>query len=480
MTHAFPQTPDFIVHNEPVRIECDIYDLIVEGKIPEEINGVWYRSIPDPQYPSKEGNDVFISGDGMVGAFYFENGHVDYKCRYVMTERLKNDRAARRSLYGVYRNPFTDDASVQGKGRGVANTTPVYHGGKLLALKEDSLAWELDPITLETIGEFDYEGKLKSKTMSAHTRLDPETGELFVFGYEASGLASTDVSYWIVDKEGQLKNEQWFKVPYCAMMHDFVVTKEHVLFPVFPTVCELERLKAGGSHWGWDSSKNSFVGIMPRYGDVSEMRWFEGPPAFSYHMMNAYTDHNMVHMDLCVADVNVFPFVQEAAGIKINPAQTNGRLARWSFDMAGNSDTWTETILGPDGEMPRIAEKDFMKDYEIAYYANFMIQNGRPIISGPVHAGFNTASRINIKTGEIKSFSAPDVTLQEPVHVTSKQSGHEGYIIIVGEIFEKDRSDVYIFEAEKIDAGPIATIKMPLRLRDAVHGNWVPAEQLKR
>jgi len=235
-----------------------------------------------------------------------------------------------------------------------------------------------------------------------------------------------------------------------------------------------------GSHWAWDSSKNSFVGIMPRYGDVSEMRWFEGPPAFSYHMMNAYTDHNMVHMDLCVADVNVFPFVQEAAGIKINPAQTNGRLARWSFDMASDSDTWTETILGPDGEMPRIAEKDFMKDYEIAYYANFIIQNGRPIISGPVHAGFNTASRININTGEIKSFSAPDVTLQEPVHVTSKQPGHEGYIIIVGEIFEKDRSDVYIFEAEKIDAGPIATIKIPLRLRDAVHGNWVPAEQLKR
>jgi carotenoid cleavage dioxygenase len=53
MTHAFPQTPDYIGHNEPVRIECDIYDLIVEGDIPKEINGVWYRSIPDPQYPSR-------------------------------------------------------------------------------------------------------------------------------------------------------------------------------------------------------------------------------------------------------------------------------------------------------------------------------------------------------------------------------------------------------------------------------------------
>lgn len=479
MTHAFPQIPDFIGHNEPVRIECDIYDLIVEGEIPAEINGIWYRSIPDPQYPPKDGTDVFISGDGMVSAFYFADGHVDYKCRYVMTERLKNDRAARRSLYGKYRNPFTDDPSVQGKGRGVANTTPVYHGDKLLAIKEDSRPWELDPLTLETVGEYDYKGKLKSETMSAHTRLDPDTGELYFYGYEAGGLATTDVSYCIADKDGNLVSEQWFQVPYCAMMHDFAITKEHAIFPVFPTVCDLDRLKDGGSHWAWDSSKKSHIGIMPRNGDVSEMRWFEGPPAFSYHMANAFTEGNLVHMDLCVADINVFPFVQEAAGIKVNPSELNGRFARWTFDMDGDSNTWTETILGPDGEMPRIAEKDFLQDYDILYYAQFLIQNGRPIISGPVLTGFNTCSRLNIKTGDMQSFSAPDVTLQEPVHIPSSQEGHEGYVAIVGELFEKDRCEVYLFEAAHIDKGPIATIKMPLRLRDAVHGNWVPGDRLR-
>lgn len=478
MTHPFPQTPDFIGHNEPVRIECDIYDLIVEGEIPAEINGVWFRSIADPQYPSKEGNDIFISGDGMVGAFYFENGHVDYKCRYVMTERLKNDRAARRSLYGRYRNPFTDDPSVQGKGRGVANTTPVFHGGRLLTLKEDSRGWELDPVTLETIGEFDYDGALNSETMTAHTRLDPETGELYSFGYEARGLATTDVSYWKADKHGKLHNEQWFKVPYCAMMHDFAVTRKHAIFPVFPTVCELDRLKEGGSHWAWDVSKKSHVGIMPRDGDVSEMRWFEGPPAFSYHMVNAFTEGNKVHMDLCVTDVNVFPFVQEAAGIQMKPSELNGRLARWTFDLDDDSNTWTETILGPDGDMPRVAEKDFMQDYEIAYYAQFLIQNGPPIVSGPVYAGFNTATRINVKTGETKSFSLPDVTFQEPVHIPSSQDGHEGYLAIVGELKDKDRCDVYLFNAETLDEGPIATIRMPLRLRDAVHGNWVQADAI--
>jgi len=480
MTHAFPQTPDYIGHNEPVRIECDIFDLIVEGEIPKEINGVWYRSIPDPQYPPKEGTDIFISGDGMVSGFFFEDGHVDYKCRYVMTERLRNDRAARLSLYGRYRNPFTDDPSVQDKDRGVANTTPVFHGGKLLALKEDSLGWELDPATLETIGQYNFDGKLKSQTMTAHTRLDPETGELFWFGYEAGGLATTDVAYWKADKDGKLVNEQWFQVPYCAMMHDFQVTKEHAIFPVFPTVCDMDTLKQGGSHWAWDASKKTHVGIMPRDGDVSEMRWFEGPPAFSYHMMNAFTEGNLVHMDLCVADINVFPFVQEAAGIKVNPSQLNGRLARWTFDLDGDSNTWTETVLGPDGEMPRIAHKDFMKDYEIGYYAQFLIENGRPIVSGPVFAGFNTVTRINVKTGETQSFSLPEVTFQEPVHISSSQDGHEGYIAVVGELFEKDRCEVYLFNAAEIAKGPIATIKMPLRLRDAVHGNWVEGATLEQ
>jgi carotenoid cleavage dioxygenase len=130
--------------------------------------------------------------------------------------------------------------------------------------------------------------------------------------------------------------------------------------------------------------------------------------------------------------------------------------------------------------MPRIAEKDFMLDYEIGYYARFLIENGLPIVSGPVFAGFNTVTRINIKTGDTQSFSLPEVTFQEPVHIMSKNPGHEGYIAVVGELFEKDRCEVYLFNAAAIDKGPIATLKMPLRLRDAVHGNWVPADALRR
>lgn len=483
MAKPFPNTMDFAGWNAPSRIECDIYDLVTEGSVPEEINGSWYRSIPDPQYSPMLGDDTFLSGDGMVSLFRFENGHVDFKMRYIQTERWKAERAARRSLYGKYRNPFTDDPSVQGKPRNVNNTTPIYHGGKLLALKEDSHAMEMDPRTLETIGEWDYDGKLKSQTMTAHTRLAPDSGDLYFFGYEAGGLVTKDVSFCVADKKGNLTREEWFEAPYVALMHDFAVTREHVIFPVFPITADLNRMKAGGHHWVFEQDKESFVGILPRDAHVKHMRWFRGPARSSFHFMNAYSEGNRVHMYFGVSKVPPFPFMQEASGIHSRPDQVRIGFVRWTFDLSKPGDTWEETIIGPSGDMPRTAIKDQMKDFDIGYYQTFdprnAPQNGPPPIAGPVGAGFNTIVRMEVKTGKYTTLSlGPTVTVQEHIHIPSKQPGHEGYLAFVCDMHDRQLSEVAIVEAEHIEKGPIARIKVPFRLRVQVHGNWVPAEEL--
>ncbi len=336
MTAPFPQTMDYSGHNLPSRIECDIYDLVVEGNLPPEIRGIWYQSVPDPQYPPKLGKDTFLSGDGMVRSFTFDGeGHVDFKQRYIRTERWLLEHQARKALFGAYRNPFTDDPSVAGKRRGAANTTPFFHGGRLLAFKEDSPPWEVDPLTLETVGEWTFGGKLRSQTVTAHPRLDPATGEMHYFGYEATGLATSDVSYFVTNAKGELIREEFFKVPYCALMHDFVVTKEHVVFPGFPIVADLERMKAGGDHWGWDATKESFIGIMPRKGKVSDMRWFRARACSVFHFINGHSEGDKVHVDMCVSDVPAFEFMREAGGLHIPQYQVGGGLVRWTFDMAG-------------------------------------------------------------------------------------------------------------------------------------------------
>jgi carotenoid cleavage dioxygenase len=479
MTDAFPAMMDFSGYNAPSRIECDVYDLVVEGELPAEIEGSWYQTVPDPQYPPMLGTDTYLSGDGMVRMLRFGGGHVDLKQRYIQSERLKNERAARRSLHGLYRNPYTDDPSVRGKSRAVYNTTPIFHGGRLLALKEDSHAMELDPHTLATLGEWDFAGKLRSQTMTAHPRLDPGSGELLFFGYEASGLASRDVAFCVADREGRLTREEWFEVPYCALMHDFAVTREHVIFPVFPTTASLERMKAGGPHWIFEPDKPSFVGIMPREGTVKDLRWFRGPSCSAFHFMNAHTEGSRVHLDFGYGKVSPFPFIREASKIEVKPEEMGGRYVRWSFNLARPGESWEEYEIGPAGDMPRIATRDMLVDYEIGYYQTFDPSVAPPLIAGPVGAGFNTILRLEVKTGKVTRLPMDQrSTVQEHVHIPSRVPGHEGYLAFLVDLHDEQRSDMFVLEAARIERGPVARIKIPLRLRVGVHGNWVPARDL--
>lgn len=103
--------------------------------------------------------------------------------------------------------------------------------------------------------------------MTAHVRIDPDTGELFFYGYEAHGPASTKVAYCLVNPDGSPKSDRY----------DFTVSKNYALFPIYPTTSDLDRLKAGGEHWHHQPELDSWLGVMPRYGDVSEIKWFKGP-----------------------------------------------------------------------------------------------------------------------------------------------------------------------------------------------------------
>ena len=176
---GFPQTPYFIGLNEPVGQEVAFTGLEVEGTIPAEIRGGFYRAVPDPAFPPKFADDHTLSGDGMVSRLSINaDGSVDFAMKFVETARHKAEKALGRARFGKYRNPYTDDADVQGVDRTVANTTPVWHAGKLLMAKEDGLPYRVDPRTLDTIGSYDFGGKLKSLTSTAHARIDPETGKV--------------------------------------------------------------------------------------------------------------------------------------------------------------------------------------------------------------------------------------------------------------------------------------------------------------
>jgi carotenoid cleavage dioxygenase len=481
----FPNTPEFTGLNTPVRLEWEHFDLEVEGEIPAEIEGAFFRAVPDPAYPPLFEDDTALSGDGMLSRFLFRAGHVEHAIRYVRTARWLAEHRAGKALFGRYRNPFTDEAAVRGVDRTVANTTPVWHAGRLFMTKEDGRAYEMNPHTLETIGSWDYHGALRSETMTAHVRIDPETGEMFFFGYEAGGLCSKDVAYCIADKDGNLRSEQWFEAPYCALMHDFAITEKYAVFPIFPTTADLDRLKAGGVHWVHQPDLESWIGIMPRYGKVEEMRWFKGPKGVSvFHVANAFDDGDKVHVDLCISETNAFPFIRAASGIQMNQWEIQGSFARWTLDLARNSDEIDERPLGPPGDLPRVRDADQGRPYGVTWYLSMNPQGGPPLSGGPVGTAFNALLQLDPQSGRIEMMGLPPGhAINEPVHIPSRSEGHAGWLLTVidREIGENQyRSELWIVDAGRIAAGAVAKVGIPVQLRPQVHGWWVPAEQLEK
>ncbi|MEO8315932.1 MAG: carotenoid oxygenase family protein, partial [Pseudomonadota bacterium] len=84
------------------RSENTLYDCEIEGDLPDDLDGAFYRVGPDAQYPKPKSleHDIAFDGEGHVSMFRIENGHVDYLSRWVKNERWKEQHKARRSLYG--------------------------------------------------------------------------------------------------------------------------------------------------------------------------------------------------------------------------------------------------------------------------------------------------------------------------------------------------------------------------------------------
>ena len=70
----FPDLMMFQGINAPSRIEVDLHDLEVEGALPRDIRGAFYRVAPDHQFPRRFANDAPFNADGTISRFLFDNG----------------------------------------------------------------------------------------------------------------------------------------------------------------------------------------------------------------------------------------------------------------------------------------------------------------------------------------------------------------------------------------------------------------------
>lgn len=452
----------------PMRFEADVFECEVEGEIPAALrNGAYYRTGGDRLFPTLE-DDIILNGDGMFSMFRFEDGHVSYRSRYVKTQRLRAEMAARRRLYGQYRNKHTDDASVSNLPQrdNTGNTFAFAHHGELYALREDSRPYRLDPETLETleIGEF---GALKSSALTAHPKIDPVTGEWWSYGVFAGGEPTTDASLHVFAKDGTLIREQWFHTPYPGLCHDWGVTRDHVVLPIMPLTASEQRLREGGAFYQYDPDLPSKWGIMPRDGDPAhDMRWFDIPGIVMGHVMNAYSEGNKVIIDTPCSPGNCFSFFKDKHGNLPTMPETITQITRITFDLdkPDGEAVRLEPVNGALGDMPKIDDRFAMRKYRTGYFAlRDFPQMG--------------IGQIDWETGEMKVHELVGAASQEPVFVprTPDAAEGDGYLLVAVDRFAEKRMDLVILDGNDVSRPPIATIKLPFGQPMCFHGCWVPA-----
>ena len=442
----------------PVHTELDVADLPVRGAIPPGLNGTLYRNGPNPQFP--DATSHWFLGDGMLHAICLRDGRASYRNRWVRTQRWLAERQAGHGLstkFGMM--PKGIDGTV-------ANTNIVCYAGRLLALEEAHRPVRIDPDTLDTIGMEEFGGRLHGP-FTAHPRTDPISGEMTFFGYGADRALGAGMSWGRIAPDGSVLQYERFKAPYAAMVHDFAVTQHHVLFPILPLTASRWRAMRGRPPFAWEPKFGAAVGVMPRDGSARQIRWFRSDPRFMFHVMNAWEDGNRIFAD--VMESAAAPLFPRADGKPTDPADSQARLTRWTFDLDARSDQFTaERIDDLVGEFPRIDDRRAGLSYRHGWFGG--------LLPGSESDNFETIAHVDLATGQRSLLPLPagDVP-SEPVFVPASADAPEGdgWLLTVVWRPRTRSSDLLVVPALDLAAGPVATVGLPQRVPFGFHGNFV-------
>jgi carotenoid cleavage dioxygenase-like enzyme len=447
----------------PWREEGLTENLQVIGEIPRDLNGTFFRNGPNPAF-EPEGRYHWFDGDGMIHAIRIADGRASYRNRWVESGGLIEERKAGRALYrGILGMSGTEAPAI----KVTANTNIVAHAGKLLALVESSFPTEMVPCTLATVGLYDFGGKLTG-AMTAHPKLDPETGEMLFFGYAPF---PPYLQYHVADASGALTRSEVIDVAWPSMMHDFAITANYVIFMLCPVVFSFENMMNGGSIFSWEPERGAKLGVMPRNGGNADVRWFDIDPCYVFHPMNAFDENGVVTLDVARYDQLLFMDPQSAR----EPGWRDKNVAhlhRWTIDLAKGSVRSTPLDDG-DGEFPRVDERRVGRKHRFGYMA----------ITGPEGNDSGVPVWTSIRkfdlergTSETRHFGAGN-GVGEPLFVPRHAGAEEddGYVLVLDYNQARNASAFFVLDARNLTGEPLAEIRIPHRVPYGFHGNWVAA-----
>ncbi|CAN6477946.1 unnamed protein product [Victoria cruziana] len=332
---------------------------LVEGSIPQDFpSGTYYLAGPG-MFSDDHGSTVHpLDGHGYLRAFEVDGPRrrVRFSARYVSTEAQREERHEGTGRWKfTHRGPFSVLRGGKKLGntkvmKNVANTSVLKWGPRLLCLWEGGNPHEVDPATLETVGEFrtavdqsrpreqplpsgafrpDFRRlspksaltelaalflkpflhgifKMPPKRMLSHYKIDPQRNRLLMMSCNAEDMLLPCSHFTIYEYDGNfnLLQKRDFNIPDHLMIHDWAFTDNHYILVGNRIKLDIAgSMKAVGGTSPMisalsldDSSLKTPIYVLPRFSDDStgNRDWtvpIEAPSQFwLLHVANAFEE----------------------------------------------------------------------------------------------------------------------------------------------------------------------------------------------
>ncbi|XP_010321597.1 9-cis-epoxycarotenoid dioxygenase NCED6, chloroplastic [Solanum lycopersicum] len=430
----------------PVHESSVQHGLEVVGHIPSNLTGVYVRNGANPLYKPINGHHLF-DGDGMIHAVKLDskNNKASYSCRFTQTSRLVQEASLGRPVFpkpigelhghlGLARLALFFARASLGlvdatKGTGVANAGLVYFNGRLLAMSEDDLPYNViikEDGDLESNGRYDFNGQINDPLI-AHPKVDPITGEFYTLSYNI--LKKPYLKLFKFDTCGIKSRDISISLQNPSMIHDFAITESHVIIPDYQVVFKLSEMIRRGSPVVHDPNKVSRFGVLSKDDhDESRIKWIDVPNCFCMHLWNAWEEN---HEESGRSTRRII-----VSGMNLEAGQVN------------------KTRLG-----------------EKTRYTFMAIAEPWPKCSG--------LAKIDLVTGNVTKFLHGDDRFGgEPYFVPSTKEGEEdeGYLMSYVRDERNEKSELIIINAKNMKQ--IALVKIPKRVPYGFHGTFVSSQDL--
>jgi carotenoid cleavage dioxygenase-like enzyme len=447
--------------------EVTLDDLEVVGEIPHDLNGVYVRNGPNPQFDPR-GRYHWFDGDGMLHALHLADGQAVYRNRWIRTDAFEREHEEGGVVWTGIIEPFENNPPGAPE-KDTANTDVVFHRDHLLALwYRAGKPYALDPVTLETIGAEDFGGKLRCE-VSAHAKVDERTGELFFFDY---GLKPPYMRYGVVGPEGAVRHFVPVDLPGPRLPHDMAITERHSILMDLPLFNDPAAAKAGRFKLFFDNGMPSRFGVIPRYGSEDSIRWFDAEPCFIYHSVNAWEEGDEVVLDVCrVKKPEPRSDLDGPLAQMLSYLRLDANLHRFRFDMRTGR-TSEQTLDDDNTEFPSVNLGMVGQRSRFAYTMH---------ISPEKSLLFDGLMKYDTYSGAAETYWYGDGRWGSEAPFAPRpgsSSEDDGYVLSYVYDEREDRSDVEVLDAQDVSAGPVCRIKLPVRVPLGFHATWVPGERL--